>query len=330
MMDRNFIYDMVYALAAKDGREQTLFGSCASGGREAFSRSLACEAFPELWFEVPLAGNPWFDLHALTAREDVEPDMAFASETCGGFPDTFAWFATQDNGVKQLALSWDVGSGEAKNPAVQLLVSTYDQEVTCDFLVAAGRPDAVPAYRAFTERLPRKWFACYAGVFPTRPRHNLRVECIPDRNLQCAYADDADLLERHLRHTGLQDLGDTIIPRCQALAQTPFQLEFQFDVNVDGTPGSTFGASARFACPPGDEGWKPYDIDGAAGELMRQAETWGLVDDRWRDLAGTIFAKRASHNDESMLLYCYPAFLKLRWRNGQPLDAKAYLIAGAQ
>ena len=33
---------------------------------------------------------------------------------------------------------------------------------------------------------------------------------------------------------------------------------------------------------------------------------------------------------ESRLIYCYPAFLKLRWRGGKPLDAKAYFIAGAQ
>lgn len=40
--------------------------------------------------------------------------------------------------------------------------------------------------------------------------------------------------------------------------------------------------------------------------------------------------KRIARDDSQMLLYCYPALLKLRWRDGEPLDAKAYLIAGVQ
>ena len=69
-------------------------------------------------------------------------------------------------------------------------------------------------------------------------------------------------------------------------------------------------------------------MNGAAGELMSQVEAWGLADERWKLLADTAFAMRVKAADESALLYCYPAFLKLRWRDGEPLDAKAYLIAG--
>ena len=29
-------------------------------------------------------------------------------------------------------------------------------------------------------------------------------------------------------------------------------------------------------------------------------------------------------------MYCFPAFIKLRWRNGAPVDAKTYLMAGVQ
>ena len=61
---------------------------------------------------------------------------------------------------------------------------------------------------------------------------------------------------------------------------------------------------------------------------MEQVEAWGLADERWRLLAETAYAKRISKEDAACLLYCYPAFLKLRWRDGVPLAAKAYLIAG--
>ena len=68
-MDRMRMYDIIYALAAKDSRETALFGNCAPCAREALSRSLAGEKLPEIWLEVPLSGDPWFDIHALTAYD---------------------------------------------------------------------------------------------------------------------------------------------------------------------------------------------------------------------------------------------------------------------
>lgn len=328
MMDRKLLYDLIYALAAKDGREAALFGDCATRAREAFARSLAGTQFPELWFELPLSGEPWFDLHALASHEGLDADAGFDPATCGGAPEAFAWFARQDQGARQLALSWDVSSGDLENPAVQLLRSRADTQLTCDFLTAAGRADAVSAYRAFEGRLPEGWFACYTGVFPRRTVPFLRVECIPSPQLQRAYADDPALLEAHLRQVGFVDFGDTLLERCVAIAKMPFRIEFQFDVTPEGAAGPTFSVSARFAAPPGRGDWKAFDADGAAGELMRQAEEWGLVDERWRLLTGTMISKRLNAAGQTCLLYCFPAFLKLRWRSGDPLDAKAYLMAG--
>lgn len=54
------------------------------------------------------------------------------------------------------------------------------------------------------------------------------------------------------------------------------------------------------------------------------------TDDRWRLLQATTYAKRVRLAGESCLLWCFPAFLKLRWRDGEPLDAKAYLMAGVR
>ena len=335
-------YQIIYSLAARGGRQEALFGSCAPLAAEAFERSCACDAFPELWFELPLAGEPWFDLHALTSRDDVRPGMIFRPERTGGWPEVFEWFAGAEN-VRQLALSFDVSSGSIERPAVQLLVSRRDARTTCDFLEAAGRPDAVAPYRSFLERLPEGWFACYTGTFPARAGEApasggpasggpalpwVRVECIPTAELQRAYASDAALLEAHLRQTGLAELGDTLMERFQALAGMPFQLEFQFDVMGDGRAGRTIGVSSRFAMHATDE-WHAFDSP-AAIALMRRLEGWGLADSRWQLLGQTAFSKRLDFNGESCLIYCLPTFVKLRWRGGEPLDAKTYLIAGLQ
>lgn len=327
-MDHALAFDMIYALAACGGREAALFGSCIERAREAFAHSLVNEEFPELWFELPLMGEPWFDLHALASEETLSPETHFVDERTGGYPEVFRWFASQGESVRQLALSWDVGKGDVVRPAIQLLVNTRNQQVTCDFLTVAGRPDAAPAYRAFLASIPEGWYACYAGVFPDRPEHNLRIECIPNISLQRAYAESPALLEAHLRQVGLNELGDTLVARCRDMAQTPFRLEFQFDVDPEGRADETFSASVRFAQPSSEDSGNAFELQGPAGDLMSQVEAWGLADSRWRLLADTMFAKRVTRGDESNLLYCYPAFCKLRWRAGVPLDAKAYLIAG--
>lgn len=327
-MDRMRIYDILYALAARDGRQDALFGSCAPLARAAFSQSCPGDAFPELWFELPLAGDPWFDLHVLTARESLEPGMDFSPGETGGHPELFEWFAGAPD-VRQLALSYDVRSGDIAHPAVQLLV--WNARMHGPFLERAGGEGAAEAFRAFERRLPEGWFACYTGLFPGRADFGVRVECIPTPELSRAYAGDAALLEAHLRQVGGGEpgfIGETTISRCHLLAQTPFQLEFQFDVLPDGSTGDTLGASLRFSAPTGDAGDEgAFQAGGAVGDLMEQLEQWGLADGRWRLLPDTVLVKRIERAGESVTASNYPAFVKLRWRAGEPLDAKTYLMA---
>ena len=330
MLHNGILYEILYALAARNGREKALFGDCAGAAREAFAHSRAGDAFPELWFELPLIGDPWFDLHVLAARKDLDPNKEYEAGVTGGYPEVFSWFANQGNLVRQLALSYDVSRGAIDTPAVQLLVSNRNLKVVDDFLTVAGRADAVDAYNIFVQRIPERWFACYTGVFPGRLGDKVRVECIPDKDLQRMYVQDASLLEAHMRQTGLDMPLDTLVPYSSKLADTPFRIEFQFDVLPDGSAAPTVGVSLRFDCPPGSEEWRAFEVDGPAGELMGLVESWGLADGRWRLLADTAFAKQASKGDEAVVGFCYPAFLKVRWCDGEPLDAKAYLIAGVE
>lgn len=328
MDERLTYFQLIYALAARNGRDKTLFGSLGPAAFEAFVRSLASNALPELWFELPLLGEPWFDLHALVARSELDPSMEFLPQQTGGYPEVFEWFAAQEHGARQLALSWDTSTGNSSTPAIQLLRDGDDPSITCEFLRVAGKSDEASSYLEFHKRIPQSWYACYAGVFPQRPEHHLRVECIPSRLRQRAYARDASLLEADLRQVGILELGDTIVERCHLLASSPFQFEFQFDVQPDGSAGSTLGASVRFGPPIAGEPQVSFDAEGDAGVLMQRVEEWGLCDERWRDLGDTSFSVNASRRDTNAHLYCFPAFLKLRWRNGEALDAKVYLMAG--
>ena len=64
--------------------------------------------------------------------------------------------------------------------------------------------------------------------------------------------------------------------------------------------------------------------------LMCWIQDRGLADGRWEQLEETLFGKRVTYGDDTTLLVCFPAFVKLRWRADQQPDAKAYLKAFAQ
>ncbi len=325
MVDHRLVYELIYALAARDGRVATLFGSSAPYAHEAFARGLCCDAFPELWFELPLLGDPWFDLHMLVSRKDVSESARFAGLD-GSYADALAWFARSKN-TRQLALSFDTGRGVVEHPATQLLINRKDHATTEAFLAATGRADLTDAYRAFVTAMPRPWYACYTGVFPARAAGAdntpwVRVECLVRGELQRAYAEDADLLRAHLAQVGFDAVDETLVPRIQTLARSPYSLEFQFNVGRDGRALPTLSASLRFS----SSDWQ--EPDGIMAQFA-QAQAWGLADERWQEVARTIFSKGVRRGDKAISIYCYPAFIKLRWHDGRPLDAKTYLLAGA-
>lgn len=330
-MNRVMIYDIIYSLAAKDGREKILFGSSAAAGHKAFERSITGEVFPEMWIELPLLGDPWFDVHVPAEYYDVSGKQVSYPGQGGVYAQALSWFANQPNGtVRQLFLSYDSSTGDLDHPAVQLLVNGPDVSVPLAFLEATGRADLCDAYRTFASRMPVQWYACYVGVFPGRAGFDgarwLRVECLLNEGLQKTYADDAEALRRDLERVGFSCVNDELVDRIQTFARTSFDLEFQFDVSEEGLALPTLGASLRFNADAWSDGSSMMELV----RLMTQVQEWGLADDRWHELAQVPYAKRVSFKGETIKIYCYPAFVKLRWRDGKPLDAKAYLLIGAE
>ena len=71
-----------------------------------------------------------------------------------------------------------------------------------------------------------------------------------------------------------------------------------------------------------------FGVGGPAAALMGEVERRGLSDARWRHIPGATFAKLVRIDGTALALYCAPTFVKLRMREGEPLDAKVYLQAG--
>lgn len=322
-IEREKAFEIIYALAACEGRDGALFGNGAEAAYEAFARGLCGDTFPELWFELPLMGDPWFDVHMLVSRKDLHGGEAYAG-LGDTYSDALAWF-TGSKDTRQLALSFDSSTGDACHPAVQLLLDTKSMAAAQGFLHAVGRADLTDAYHSFVIHMSREWYACYIGVFPSRSGADwVRIECIVGETAQRAFANDPEQLRAQLARVGISSMDEAMLAHVSELARSPFPLEFQFDVARDGHPLPKLGASVRFR--PQD--WIEPSARAAVEKLFSKAEEWGLADGRWRRLRETAFAKQVTLEKDAASLWCFPAFLKIRWRDGQGLDAKSYLMAG--
>ena len=240
-MDRLMIYDIIYALAARDGREAALFGNYSGLAHEAVARGLAGEAFPEIWLEVPLMGEPWFDAHVNIDHVAVAGTPAAFPGHGGAYNDAMRWFASRQEGVRQLVLSYDSHSGDIDHPALQLLVAREGSDVVAGFMESVGLPEVTQVFRDFVSRMPDDWYACYLGLFPQRAQQAnapyLRLECIAGDKLQRMYAQDPATLQQHLQDVGVGAGDGSLVQRCCELAASPFPLEFQFEVMQDGRAG---------------------------------------------------------------------------------------------
>ena len=322
-------FDALYGLAADDGREETLFGSCVPLAREAFQRSLVGEEFPVVWFELPLSGKPRFDLHVALSRETLRAGCRFLPGAGNGYDELFRWYSEGETGGCGLAFAYDVSEGLVDDPAVHANVNNAPLSNVDRFFDLAAGDGTSELYHGLVSRIPQGWKVWYIGVHPGRPGSPVRVDCFVSAALQRAYAADASLLERDLKACGFRTLGPALYDLATPILQSPFGLELQFDVMRDGGLGTTLGLSAGFSKCSKSAVRRLFE-DGAAGAtLMGAIEDLGLSDGRWRHIPDAAFSKLVRLGAENLALYCTPTFVKLRMRDGAPLDAKAYLEASA-
>jgi hypothetical protein len=288
------------------------------------------EGFPVVWFELPLLGDPRFDLHVALAREMLlsgARSLPYAGER---YRELFDWYATGETGGNGLAFAFDVSEWRIDDPAVHVNVNGSPLSSMSRFFNLAAGNGAAERYEGFADRLPTGWRVWYAGVHPGRPGSPVRVDCFVSAALKEEYAQDGALLEHDLRSCGF-GVADTALQELAApILESPFNLELQFDVMHDGSTGPTLGISAGFSLKSESAVRAIFSEGGAASQLMDAIEALGLSDARWRHVPGTAFSRFMQVDGALLALYCVPTFVKLRLRDGKPLDAKMYLQAGAR
>lgn len=356
MMKPVDIFDVICSHAARHGRDEKLFGKNFPLAREAIAHSLAGTHFSEIWFEVPLLGAPRFDLHVCLSDETIKARQTLPADLIDGdFNAAFELYEGKKTyGNYGFALAFDISEGKTKSHALHLMNTAPFYGVE-KFFEAVGSRKAGEHFLNFVGRAPKDWHVWYYGLLTARADKPVRIDFFVSRAVKEAYAKDISLLARHLKDVGFSAVSDTFLARTKEIAAMPFVMELQFDVLPDGSTGSTISTSCslgkypkeRKEIPSGDIAAHTESVQvvycnisvaeirkdisqGEVASLMEKIQSWGLADERWHLLSEATFIKRLSLGSVSLEIINRPRFIKLRYKEGKPFDAKVYFQAGGR
>lgn len=331
------IYKILIAHLARGERKTEFFGDLALS-EKAFANSLIANEFPTIYYEIYLQGEPRTDMHVSVASESVHACGNIPPHLGGGGYETFfAWYKTTP-GRRTLHFAYDLSEKRTDSHAIQLFFDLPFSDVK-EYFRIMGSGASAEYLREFAELAPKGWRPSYFALLQGRPGSPARVDFFVRKERQEIYAKDIAVFGEDLKSAGFDAVNDEFLRICGEIARAPFPMELQFNVLEGGKADSTIGVSATLA--PAALGLRQTDRPalvqiresfsegGAACHLLQRAEAWGLSDRRWRYARDIIFYKRLSLGGANVFLLSVPVFLKVRWREGKPLDAKMYDIARA-
>ena len=321
------VFDLLYTLAARDGREEALFGSSAHLAYPVVEQALIGDVYPGIYLEFPLKGKPCFDL--LLGYGEMPPGARFAPGAGFGYQRLFDWFSSLPEGHgASCGFSMDTGSGETQRPGVYLQYRGQE-DLAASFLDAIGEGGRFSRYSAALRRLPEGMPASYIGLFPGREGTPLRIGGYMGKTLQNAAARDPGLLGDCFDQAGFRAYDGSMLEQCGEILALAPSVDFQFDLFPDGALGDVFGLSLSFNAvrPRQAAEWMET---GCGRDMMRLLEGWGLADDRWQLLPGTALSKGIpmegpDGNKKLLGLAVRFNYAKVKFKAGAPVSAKFYL-----
>lgn len=321
-------FDVLYALAADEGRGEALFGTSIEQARPVYERTLVGNGYPAAYLEFPLMGKPSFDL--LSVHGFVEQGARFADGAGFGYQAMVDWFAgvCEPGGSVSCGIELDTSSGETERAGVYLQ-QRRRHELVVPFLKTVGESRRAQSYLDVLERMPEGWPPAYVGLFPGRSGVPMRIGGYMGREELAKCAGSAAYLGDRFRAIGFTAFDGEMLDRCTKFMSLAPSVDFQFDIMPDGSLGNAFGLSLSF------NETKPRQAHdcmehGYGAQLMQTLQDWNLADDRWKLIADAAFARRIPYEreDGSMghLAFCVLFnYAKVKFIGCQPQPAKFYL-----
>ncbi len=170
---RETAFDALVGFARERSGGTALLGDSAELASAAYRKSLIGRSFPSFWMEVPLAGEPGFDLHVYYDRGQVPPGERFGVGAGFGMQGLFDWYFGIETGGVGVGFAHDLRDGIG---AVGAYVN-FQQAPLDDprgFFASLGADGSYEQAERLLSRLPRGWRPWYLGLFPGRPGAGVR------------------------------------------------------------------------------------------------------------------------------------------------------------
>ena len=334
---REIAFGALVGLVAKHSGGTEFLGDTSALAAGAYQKSLIGDYFPNYWMEVPLLGNPGFDLHVYYNRGQVDPGDHFESGCGFGMQAMFDWYFNVETGGVGVGFAHDLRDGSCDVGAYVNFGSKplADERGFFTSLEADGSYGYTSELLA---RLPGSWQPWYLGLFPNRPGSGVRVGAFVSVERQADYAADPRTLADDLTRAGFTAFDSVMLERLQALAALPFILELQLDA-VEGGVGDTLGADLTLKHVHASDASVLFAKDAPGEKACRLLEAWGVVDSRWHRIPDASISCMLPIGEGGktfmLLMRCNPSFIKSKWVATQPQPAKVYfqcttLLFGSQ
>ena len=326
-IDCQALYRMAFRLLA-DGAGPLFGDPDSDNARRAFDAFCLCDtgdAMPILYFEIPLSGEPRFDLQVCIDRAMLAPGAQLPEGAPAQLQSAIDWLLADEAGVVGVDFAFDVSKDDTCTPQIIAFTNGCQTADLDAFFACAGDAAAARRYEAADRRAPQGWRSWYTGLLPQRSGRPVRLDYFVDKAVTARYARDVGDLAKDLEQMGYA-AGPFELERCVDLLEHPFALNIQLDVTDDGSLGPVLGYNAAFG-RLGAGAARSSCADGGIARIMELVERWGLADSRWRHLADCCLGRAVPLPDGHVLIIrSAPTFLKVRMTPDSLLDAKVYVI----
>jgi hypothetical protein len=320
-------FDLLYMMAATGGRDIELFGSSGQLLHNAAEKAMTGKNTPGYYLEFPLGGKPYADLLVLYRRisSDLQLDPG-----CGfGYRKMLEWYSTLPSvSGFFIGFEMDTGSGPADKAGIYFQPRT-SPELVKPFLESVGEEKRASYYFAISDRLPSHMPSAYIGLFPGRPDSPMRIGGYMNAETSKNMAENPAFLRKTFEAVGFRAWDEEMLSICRNLYSVAGRTDFQFDILPDGSLGDTFGLSisANHIRPAETTQWLEV---GDGSRIMAKLKAYGLIDDRYKKLAGASFAKGipVEQGDGRVRLLTLSSrfnYVKVKFKAGKPITAKFYL-----
>lgn len=334
----------MYAMAAKDGRGEALFGAeTLERANAALRRGAIVDAGDgaAFYFEFPFTGPPRMDLMVSYDCGSLPSPVAFEDGGDGCCFRAFFEALASDPALAghfcgfSFDLS-DMAEKEAEHiPGVYLLppFESANVDYVPDMLLRLGGEERVAQVMAAFAAAPSVWRPYYAGYMPGRRGAPTRLGFIVPEGTRRRYAERPERLAEDVRAFA----GITLSPGgrevLDCLAGSSGIWDLQFDLCPEGAFASDLGVSLSLGFHQADARKSAGFLEqGVAGDTMRRLEALELADSRWRLMDKACYGvQRLVRGGDGKFLRVGDMVklnaVKVRFKRGEAYLAKGYLLA---